>query len=196
MQHGKPKDIAISLTRDRRGITLVICDRGKGMSVTTGHEGLGINIMKYRANAIGGIVSPSILNLTMARPLLAMFLPAEMRTIRWHTGKFTIQPWQHARYHVGKSASLLCVFSSAANEKSKSKSGARSKRRGILLVDDHPLFRKGMIQLLYQEPDIEVRAEADCSGAALDAIRRQKFDLAIIDAGPWGGDQLESNSRK
>jgi PAS domain S-box-containing protein len=57
VQHGKPKEITISLTRDRRGITLVIQDSGKGMSVTTGHEGLGIHIMKYRANAIGGSLS-------------------------------------------------------------------------------------------------------------------------------------------
>ncbi len=72
-------------------------------------------------------------------------------------------------------------------ERSKTKAGARSKRRGILLVDDHPLFRKGMIQLLGQEPDIEVRAEADSSLSALDAIRRQKFDLAIVDVGLGGG---------
>jgi DNA-binding NarL/FixJ family response regulator len=72
-------------------------------------------------------------------------------------------------------------------EKSKTKGRVRSKRSGILLVDDHPLFRKGMIQLLGQEPDLEVRAEADSSLAALDAIRRQKFDLAIIDVGLGSG---------
>jgi DNA-binding NarL/FixJ family response regulator len=72
-------------------------------------------------------------------------------------------------------------------EKSKIKAGARSKRHGILLVDDHPLFRKGMIQLLGQEPDIEVSAEADSSLSALNAIRRQKFDLAIVDVGLGGG---------
>lgn len=72
-------------------------------------------------------------------------------------------------------------------ERSKTKTAAGSKRRGILLVDDHPLFRKGMIQLLGQEPDIEVSAEADNSLAALDAIRRQKFDLAIVDVGLGGG---------
>jgi DNA-binding NarL/FixJ family response regulator len=72
-------------------------------------------------------------------------------------------------------------------EKSKTKAVARSKSHGILLVDDHPLFRKGMIQLLGQEPDFEVRAEADSSLAALDAIRRQKFDLAIVDVGLGGG---------
>lgn len=72
-------------------------------------------------------------------------------------------------------------------EKSKAKVGVRSKRRGILLVDDHPLFRKGMIQLLGQEPDLEVLAEAENSRAALDSVRRQKFSLAIIDVGLGGG---------
>ena len=69
----------------------------------------------------------------------------------------------------------------------KAKVGVRPKRSGILLVDDHPLFRKGMIQLLGQESDLKVHAEADSSLAALAAIRRQKFDLAIIDVGLGGG---------
>jgi DNA-binding NarL/FixJ family response regulator len=72
-------------------------------------------------------------------------------------------------------------------KRSKTKVGARPKKRGILLIDDHPLFRKGMIQLFSDEPDIEVRAEADSSHNALDAIRRQKFDLAIVDVGLGGG---------
>ena len=54
VQHGKPKEITISLARDRRGITLVVRDRGKGMFVTREHAGLGIHIMRYRANTIGG----------------------------------------------------------------------------------------------------------------------------------------------
>jgi DNA-binding NarL/FixJ family response regulator len=64
--------------------------------------------------------------------------------------------------------------------------GDRPKRRGVLLVDDHPLFRKGMTQLLGQAADFEVRAEANNSLAALDAIRKEKFDLAIIDVGLGG----------
>ena len=54
VQHGEPKELRISLTRDRRGITLSIRDSGKGMSATTGYNGLGIHIMKYRANTVGG----------------------------------------------------------------------------------------------------------------------------------------------
>ena len=79
------------------------------------------------------------------------------------------------------------AFTIAVKKTSKTKGGARPKKRGILLVDDHPLFRKGVIQLFSDEPDIEVRGEADSSHTALDAIRRQKFDIAIVDLGLGGG---------
>ena len=52
-------------------------------------------------------------------------------------------------------------FLMATKNRSRTKPGSLPAKRGILLVDDHPLFRKGMIQLLGQESDIEVRAEAD-----------------------------------
>ena len=72
-------------------------------------------------------------------------------------------------------------------KKEKLHTDGRRKKRTILIVDDHPLFRKGMIELLSQEPDLEVRREADNSGSALDAIRSQKFDMAIVDVGLRGG---------
>ncbi|MBA3385464.1 MAG: response regulator transcription factor [Chthoniobacterales bacterium] len=62
---------------------------------------------------------------------------------------------------------------------------APAKRR-VLVVDDHPLFRKGVVQLLTDEPDLEVRAEANTSNEALGAIRRQRFDLAVVDIGLEG----------
>ena len=46
-----------------------------------------------------------------------------------------------------------------------------TNRRSILLVDDHPLFRRGMAALLDSQDDLEVRGEAENSGAALDAVR-------------------------
>ncbi len=63
---------------------------------------------------------------------------------------------------------------------------ANSSRRGILVVDDHPLFRKGVIQMLEQEPDLEVRAEAESSPGALEAMRTTPVDLAIVDIGLHG----------
>ena len=61
--------------------------------------------------------------------------------------------------------------------------GSTPKRHGILVVDDHPLFRKGVVQMLSQEPDLEVLAEAENSPKALDALLRTKVDLAIVDIG-------------
>ncbi|MEP6809565.1 MAG: response regulator transcription factor [Chthoniobacterales bacterium] len=60
------------------------------------------------------------------------------------------------------------------------------QRRSIIIVDDHPLFRKGVIQMLSHEPDLEVRAEAESSPAALAAMRTTPFDLAIVDIGLHG----------
>ncbi len=61
-----------------------------------------------------------------------------------------------------------------------------SKPRGILVVDDHPLFRKGVVQMLSSETDLEVRAEAESSPEALAVMRHTPVDLAIVDIGLHG----------
>jgi DNA-binding NarL/FixJ family response regulator len=73
-----------------------------------------------------------------------------------------------------------------------------SKKHTVLVVDDHPLFRKGVVQLLNDEPDLEVRGEASNNNEALGAIRRQRFDLAVVDIGLEGstnGIELTKNIR-
>src|SRR5207244_9841325 len=60
-------------------------------------------------------------------------------------------------------------------------------KRGVLVVDDHPLFRKGVVQLLNDEPDIEVRAQAASTREAVDAVRRHSLDLAVVDISLEGG---------
>jgi DNA-binding NarL/FixJ family response regulator len=54
-----------------------------------------------------------------------------------------------------------------------------SKR--VLIVDDHPMMRTGLAQLIDNEPDLKVSAEADNAGQALDAVARQPFDLILLD---------------
>jgi len=51
----------------------------------------------------------------------------------------------------------------------------------VLIVDDHPMMRTGLAQLIDNEPDLKVSAEADNAGQALDAIARQPFDLVLLD---------------
>ncbi len=72
-------------------------------------------------------------------------------------------------------------------KKTKPASNGKPSRRSILLVDDHPLFRRGMTELLDSQIDLRVSAEADNSGSALDAVRSGRFDLAIVDVGLRGG---------
>lgn len=51
----------------------------------------------------------------------------------------------------------------------------------ILIVDDHPIFRMGMRELLNQEEDFTVCAVAENIIGARKALREHKPDLAIID---------------
>jgi two-component system NarL family response regulator len=51
----------------------------------------------------------------------------------------------------------------------------------LLVVDDHPAFRAGLIALLDSEPDIKVVAEAGDGHVAIETFRRERPDLALMD---------------
>lgn len=51
----------------------------------------------------------------------------------------------------------------------------------LLLVDDHPVYRHGLAQLLAQEPDLEVAGEVGDSQAALAAVRELTPDAVVVD---------------
>jgi DNA-binding NarL/FixJ family response regulator len=51
----------------------------------------------------------------------------------------------------------------------------------ILIADDHPVFRRGLRQVIESEPDLQVVAEADEGSAALKLVRSEKPDVALLD---------------
>jgi DNA-binding NarL/FixJ family response regulator len=51
----------------------------------------------------------------------------------------------------------------------------------IMIVDDHPIVRHGITQLLSKQSDLEVVAEADHAEQALQLLREHEFDLLIVD---------------
>jgi DNA-binding NarL/FixJ family response regulator len=57
----------------------------------------------------------------------------------------------------------------------------KNSDRRILIVDDHPMMRTGLAQLINNEPGLKVSAEADTAGQAIDLVAKQKFDLALLD---------------
>jgi DNA-binding NarL/FixJ family response regulator len=56
-----------------------------------------------------------------------------------------------------------------------------TKKARIFLVDDHPIVRQGMKELIEQEPDLTVCGEADNHLHALRGIAAAKPDGAIVD---------------
>jgi DNA-binding NarL/FixJ family response regulator len=64
-------------------------------------------------------------------------------------------------------------------------------QRRILLVDDHPLTRHGLAQLIAQQPDLAVCGEAGTAEEALDYTRSLQPDLALVDVTLPGKPGLE-----
>ena len=54
---------------------------------------------------------------------------------------------------------------------------ARSTAKQIFIVDDHPVFREGLVGLVTREADLAVCGEADHAAQALSAIESSKPDL-------------------
>jgi DNA-binding NarL/FixJ family response regulator len=64
-------------------------------------------------------------------------------------------------------------------------------KRRILIVDDHPLVRRGLTALIEYEPDLTVCAQAATEREGLDAISSSRPDLVIADLWLKDGDGLE-----
>jgi DNA-binding NarL/FixJ family response regulator len=56
-----------------------------------------------------------------------------------------------------------------------------SQKIRVLVVDDHPIVRQGLVKIIEQEPDLEVCCEAEDVRGALDSVARSKPDMAIVD---------------
>ncbi|HOW99122.1 MAG TPA: response regulator transcription factor [Deltaproteobacteria bacterium] len=61
----------------------------------------------------------------------------------------------------------------------------------ILIVDDHPILRKGLAMVINQEQDLVVAGEAEDAQTALKMIDSVKPDLAIVDLSLPGIDGIE-----
>ncbi|HWH69386.1 MAG TPA: response regulator transcription factor [Candidatus Sulfotelmatobacter sp.] len=60
------------------------------------------------------------------------------------------------------------------------KKNPRNKKR-ILIVDDHPMMREGLAQLINHEPDLTVSAQADDAAQALNSVASRVPDLVLVD---------------
>ena len=61
----------------------------------------------------------------------------------------------------------------------------------VIVVDDHPIVRQGLAQMIDREPDLTVCGEAEEAHAAMQAITQRRPDIMILDISLNGPDGLE-----
>ena len=70
-------------------------------------------------------------------------------------------------------------------------SAATQRKSHVLVVDDHPLFRLGLTNLINNEPDLFVCCEASSTPGALREMRIWRPAAAIVDISLPGTNGIE-----
>jgi len=60
-------------------------------------------------------------------------------------------------------------------------SRSRKLQKRVLIVDDHPTMREGLIRVIEREADLQVCGEADSAPQAVQMIKSTKPDLVLLD---------------
>jgi len=68
---------------------------------------------------------------------------------------------------------------------------ASVKKTKVLLVDDHPTMREGLIRVIERETDLTVCSEAACIRQALEMIESSNPDIAVVDISLGGENGIE-----
>jgi len=65
--------------------------------------------------------------------------------------------------------------------KAQGKSKPAVAVKQVLIVDDHPMMRQGLAQLINSEPDLKVCCEADTAKQAFEVVQHGKPDIVLLD---------------
>lgn len=68
---------------------------------------------------------------------------------------------------------------------------ADTARKRVFVVDDHPVVRRGLVQMIDNEADLAVCGQGEDAYAAIRAIRDAKPDLALVDISLKDADGIE-----
>jgi len=67
----------------------------------------------------------------------------------------------------------------------------KERVKRILVADDHPIVRQGLRDIVAQEPDMEVGAEAVTGPEVIEKARAEAFDIVVLDLSMPGIGGLE-----
>ena len=51
----------------------------------------------------------------------------------------------------------------------------------VVIADDHPIFRRGLVDLIESDSSFTIVGESDCGEKAIDLIKKLKPDIAVVD---------------
>ena len=86
-----------------------------------------------------------------------------------------------------RSSSARFPGNNAVNDRSET----QTIKRRILIVDDHPIVRRGLRELLDHEPDLDVCGEAEDVAEALRQVKATRPDVVVVDLSLKTGHGLE-----
>jgi DNA-binding NarL/FixJ family response regulator len=75
--------------------------------------------------------------------------------------------------------------------KTEATDDSSNRKKRVLIVDDHPIFRFGLAGLITEQTRLEVCGHADSAPLALDAMRRLKPDIVLVDLSLRGTNGIE-----
>jgi DNA-binding NarL/FixJ family response regulator len=69
--------------------------------------------------------------------------------------------------------------------------GGEQPKRRIVLVDDHPVLREGLVRMIDDQPDLAICGQADDAVAAIKTVSATGPDLVVLDLSLGKSDGLE-----
>jgi DNA-binding NarL/FixJ family response regulator len=78
-----------------------------------------------------------------------------------------------------------------SNPETETTETSQNRKKRVLIVDDHPIFRFGLAGLITEQSRLEVCGHADSAPLALDAMRRLKPDIVLVDLSLRGTNGIE-----
>ncbi len=163
VQHGMSKNILITLAARENTITMKIIDDGIGLPDSFEEtSGVGIRIMQYRSWIIGA-------NFSVER----------------NAGGGTVVTCLLRK----QDDSRGLHFSESDRRKYMVENGAQ--KAGILIVDDHPIVRQGLSQIINREDDLYVCGEAQTADETIKLVAKLNPHLVIADISIEGASGLD-----
>jgi DNA-binding NarL/FixJ family response regulator len=104
-----------------------------------------------------------------------------LQTTTGSAGK-TLQQSLHNKPNFGGSLNLRSAPSSSALDNAQDGSDTEVKKSfTVLVADNHPVVREGLVALINRQPDMRVIAEAGNGRQAVEAFFAQRPDIALLD---------------